>query len=503
MDEPLLSLANITRSFGAINALKEVSFDIKPGEVMGLVGENGAGKSSLVKIIGGFDSGFSGQLIFAGKQVRFSGPVMAERAGIAIAQQELSLIPTMSVAENVLLVGDNVPKIATKRHLTKLVKPFLLEVGLDYIDPATSVERLSVGERHLVEVARLIAHDPQLLILDEPTAALGETDSIRILEMVERLVKRGKSVIYVSHRLDEIFKICDRITILRDGRSVAVKNTQELSVSELVNLMLGRELENMFPKRISSCSKTPLLKVRNLWPDGLLEPVDIDVFPGEILGLAGQLGSGTGEILSAIAGAHFIRGGSLEMDGNVFMPKTPNDAIKAKIAYCSEDRKHDGLFLGRPIIENLTSTALKRIANFGILQSSAEYPLANDIAKGFTIDNSRLLSEAGELSGGNQQKVALGKWLAINPKVILVNEPTRGVDVGARAEIYQTLHKLAEQGTAIVVASTDLQEIANLPTRIIAFYRGLKVSELGYDEVSAENILTQITDPFGAAKLKR
>ena len=191
------------------------------------------------------------------------------------------------------------------------------------------------------------------------------------------------------------------------------------------------------------------------------------------------------------------------MDGNVFMPKTPNDAIKAKIAYCSEDRKHDGLFLGRPIMENLTSTALKRIANFGILQPSAEYALSNDIAKGFTIDNSRLPSEAGVLSGGNQQKVALGKWLAINPKVILVNEPTRGVDVGARAEIYQTLHKLAEQGTAIVVASTDLQEIANLPTRIIAFYRGLKVSELRYDEVSAENILTQITDPFGAAKLKR
>ncbi|MCH1427441.1 MAG: sugar ABC transporter ATP-binding protein, partial [Alphaproteobacteria bacterium] len=336
MVEQLLSLSEITRSFGAINALKDVSFDVKPGEVMGLVGENGAGKSSLVKIIGGFDSGFSGQFTFAGKQARFSGPVMAERAGIAIAQQELSLIPTMSVAENVLLVGDNVPKIATKRQLRKLVKPFLLEVGLDYIDPATSVERLSVGERHLVEVARLIAHDPQLLILDEPTAALGETDSIRILEMVERLVKRGKSVIYVSHRLDEIFKICDRITILRDGRSVAVKKTQELSVSELVNLMLGRELENMFPKRISSSSKTPLLRVRNLWPDGLLEPVDIDIFPGEILGLAGQLGSGTGEILSAIAGAHSIRGGNLEMDGRVFMPKTPNDAINAKIAYCSE-----------------------------------------------------------------------------------------------------------------------------------------------------------------------
>ena len=503
MVEQLLSLSEITRSFGAINALKDVSFDVKPGEVMGLVGENGAGKSSLVKIIGGFDSGFSGQFTFAGKQARFSGPVMAERAGIAIAQQELSLIPTMSVAENVLLVGDNVPKIATKRQLRKLVKPFLLEVGLDYIDPATSVERLSVGERHLVEVARLIAHDPQLLILDEPTAALGETDSIRILEMVERLVKRGKSVIYVSHRLDEIFKICDRITILRDGRSVAVKKTQELSVSELVNLMLGRELENMFPKRISSSSKTPLLRVRNLWPDGLLEPVDIDIFPGEILGLAGQLGSGTGALLSAIAGAHSIRGGNLEMDGRVFMPKTPNDAINAKIAYCSEDRKHDGLFLGRPILENITSTALRRITNFGILQPPSEHMLANDIAKGFTIDNRRLLSDAGVLSGGNQQKVALGKWLAINPKVILVNEPTRGVDVGARAEIYQTLHKLAEQGTAIVVASTDLQEIANLPTRIIAFYRGLKVSELGYDEVSAENILTQITDPFGAAKLKR
>ena len=498
----LLELSNINRSFGAIDALRNVTFSIFPGEVMGLVGENGAGKSTLVKIISGFDNGYTGSLKLNDRDTRFSGPGKAEKSGIAIAQQELSLIPTMSVAENIFLSGDVAPVFATKTALATKAKEYLGEVGLDYIDPLILVGRLSVGEQHLVEVARLIAHDPQILILDEPTAALGESDSIRILEMVNRLSERGKSIIYVSHRLDEIFKICDRITVLRDGKSIEALKVQGLDVNGLVEIMLGRELANMFPPREKISKKEPLIRVKNLWPDGLLEPVNFEIYPGEILGLAGQLGSGSGEVLAAIAGAHKSRSGILEYEDLSFLPRSPMEAIEAKIAYCSDDRKHDGLFLGRPIMENISSPSLKSISNFGIRSNVSEEELSRDISAKFTVDASRLTSEAGVLSGGNQQKVALGKWLSISPKVILVNEPTRGVDVGARAEIYQKLRDLASQGSAIVIASTDIQEITNLPDRVISFYRGEMIRELNSEDMTAVNILASITDPYSETSMK-
>jgi len=236
------------------------------------------------------------------------------------------------------------------------------------------------------------------------------------------------------------------------------------------------------------------MKVRDFWPDGLLEPVDLDIYPGEILGLAGQLGSGSGEILGAIGGAHRTRSGALTLAGHSFLPSSPKQAIEAGIAYCSDDRKLDGLFLGRPIKENLSSPSLGSISRFGWMRRSTEEELANGIAEKFTVDTARLNAEAGVLSGGNQQKVALGKWLSIEPKIILVNEPTRGVDVGARAEIYQKLRDLADDGAAIVVASTDIQEITNLPDRIITFYRGMQIGEIGLEDMSAAAILKQITD---------
>lgn len=498
-DQPLLRLTNISRHYGAIQALKGAAFDIGRGEVMGLVGENGAGKSTMVKIIGGFDTGFTGEYFYDGEVRHFNSPTAAEQVGIAIAQQELSLIPTMSVAENLFLAGDGVPQIASRSTLAKMAKPFLEEVGLGHIDPLRATTRLSVGEQHLVEVARLIAHNPQVLILDEPTAALGETDSIRILEMVNRLKEAGKSVIYVSHRMDEIFKICDRITVLRDGESQPPRAAADMDVNSLVEMMLGFELGDMYPARKPVTRDEPVLKVRDLWPDGIIEPISFDVYPGEILGLAGQLGSGTSEILGAMAGSTRTRGGKLHYRGEEFLPTRPKDTIRRGIAYCSEDRKHDGLFLGRPIMENLSAPSLETISNKGFLNGAKELSSTTGNAVKFTIDPKRLPQEAGVLSGGNQQKVALGKWLSISPGVILVNEPTRGVDVGARAEIYQILRDLADQGAAIVVASTDIQEITNLPDRIVSFYRGVQIGELQLEDMTSANILEQITDPFHEA----
>lgn len=495
----MLKLTNISRHYGAIQALKNANFEIDRGEVMGLVGENGAGKSTMVKIIGGFDTGYTGEFFYDGEIRRFSGPTAAEQVGIAVAQQELSLIPTMSVAENIFLAGDGVPLIASKRYLARQAEPYLEEVGLGHVNPHRPANRLSVGEQHLVEVARLIAHNPQILILDEPTAALGESDSIRILEMVKRLSKRGKSIIYVSHRMDEIFRVCDRITVLRDGASQEPRRATEIDVGNLVELMIGFELGDMYPVRKPITRIQPILKVCNLWPDGVLEPVSFDVYPGEILGLAGQLGSGPSEILGAMAGSAGSRGGTLRYMDESFLPRRPKNSIRRRIAYCSEDRKRDGLFLGRPIMENLSSPALEAISMNGVLRGVREKVMTTENAVKFTIDPERLPQEAGVLSGGNQQKVALGKWLSIRPKLILVNEPTRGVDVGARAEIYRIMRELADQGAAIIFASTDIQEITNLPDRIISFYRGLRIGEMTIEEINSAAILEQITDPFREA----
>lgn len=501
MQSPVLKISNISRSFGAIHALKKVNFEINKGEIMGLVGENGAGKSTLVKIISGFDNGYEGEYKLNDQVVRFENPVKAELSGIAIAQQELSLIPNMSVAENIFLAGAKVKKFATLRRLSEEAKPYLDAVGLTDIDPSIRTNLLSVGEQHLVEVARLLSHDAQILILDEPTAALGEQESRRILEMVQKIANSGKSIIYISHRLDEIFKITNRIAILRDGESQGIKNTKDFNVDSLVEIMLGRELKNMFPLKPASQKKDTVLEVKELWPDGLIEPINFSVQKGEILGLAGQLGSGAGEVLAAIAGALKTRSGSLVLNGKEFMPSSPQDAIKNKIAYCSSDRKKDGLFLGRPIMENLTSPALEVISSLGIRSTSTEQQYSKNLALEFLIDIKRLNDESGLLSGGNQQKVALGKWLSIMPQILMVNEPTRGVDVGAKSEIYQRMRELADSGTTIIFASTDIQEVTYLPERVLSFYQGLLIKEFKLSDIKTTSILKQITDPFNETNL--
>ena len=497
----VLKISNVSRSFGAIQALKDVNFEINEGEIMGLVGENGAGKSTLVKIISGFDAGFKGNYYINDQEVKFESPSQAEGSGIAIAQQELSLIPNMSVAENIFLTGAKVKKFATLNTLSKMARPYLDQVGLTEVDPATRINLLSVGEQHLVEVARLISREAKVLILDEPTAALGEAESRRILEMVERLAANGKSIIYVSHRLDEIFKITDRITILRDGVSQGVQKTKDIDVNKLVEIMLGRELANMFPARADHISGEPQIEIKDLWPDGLLEPVSFSAYKGEILGLSGQLGSGSGEVLASIAGAIQSRSGLLTLNGESFLPKSQKQAIKKKIAYCSSDRKKDGLFLGRPIFENLTSPALTAISKYGFNFGNTEEDFSKNLAKDFLIDVKRMYDESGLLSGGNQQKVALGKWLSIKPDVLLVNEPTRGVDVGAKSEIYQRMRELASRGITIIFSSTDIQEITYLPDRVITFYRGMMIDEHRLKEINTPKILKEITDPFNETNL--
>ncbi|MEM6281101.1 MAG: sugar ABC transporter ATP-binding protein [Chloroflexota bacterium] len=501
-------MTDITRHYGSIQALKGVDFNLRRGEVMALVGENGAGKSTLVKIIGGFDSNHGGIIERNGARIELTSPAHAESNGIAIAQQELSLIPTMTVAENIFLASPKQRMWSSIRQKAKLAKTYLDQVGLTEVDPKARVDRLSVGEQHLVEVARLVARDAEILILDEPTAALGEAESRRILNMARKLADAGKSIIYVSHRMDEIFEIGDRVTVLRDGQSQPAVDIAALNVHMLIERMLGRKLENMFPERDRNRPDGEVvLELDKLWPDGIVLPVTLQIRAGEILGLAGQLGSGSGYLLAALGGARQTRSGTLRIkldeapdaQFREFLPQSPAEAIDNRIAYCSSDRKKDGLYLERPIVENLSSPALERVSRFGWMNHGEERRMAGELGEAMTVDTNRLQDNSQVLSGGNQQKVTVGKWLSIEPRVLLIDEPTRGVDVGARSEIYQRLRDLADSGVAIVFASTDIQEITYLPDRIATFYRGQHINTFKTHGDDSDQILREITHPFDEA----
>ena len=490
-----LRMDGISKRFGSIQALSDVSFEVRPGEVMALVGENGAGKSTLVKILVGLHRPDEGRITIEGGEVDLSTARRAEGARIAIVQQELSLVPTLSIAENVFLGDTRTSTWRTPRRLAALTVPFLEAVGLGGLAPLREVGLLSVAESQLVEIARLIARDARVLILDEPTAALSDREIERVLQVVRSLRDEGRSVIYVTHRLGEVFELADRVTVFRDGRSQPPLPVSELDLHGLVERMLGVALENLYPDKSKGLGE-PVLRLRGIETPGLGGGVDLEARAGEIVGLAGQLGSGSAALLRAAAGVQ-PRTGSVSVRGHELPPHAIRHAVRSGVVYCSADRKVDGLFLGRPVVENLTSTAIGRVSSFGWIGRRRERRLAGGLAGRFRIDRKRLGSTAGTLSGGNQQKVALGKWLAPEPAVLLVDEPTRGVDVGARSEIYEHLRSLADSGLAIVFASSDMQEVLGLADTVATFYRGRLVNVSPVAETTPADVLREVMHPKG------
>jgi ribose transport system ATP-binding protein len=468
---PLLKATGISRRFGAIQALRAVDFELRGGEVMALLGENGAGKSTLVKILAGLFAPDAGTITIDGEERDLTTPARSLSAGIAVVQQELSLVPSLSTAENVFLGGRRFTGPWTRGRLVRSARPFLERVGLTELDPASPVEFLSVAERQLVEIARLIARDARILILDEPTAALSDVEIERVKQVVRALATHGHAVVYVTHRLGEVFEIADRVTVFRNGMSHPPAPVSELTMDALIERILGRPLEAMFPARAGELGN-PVLVVDDLETEGLAQSISFTVRAGEILGLGGQVGSGAGPLLRAVAGGQPTTAGTVHVAGSVLRSHSRRRAIRAGIAYCSDDRKRDGLFPVRTVTENLSSPALHRVTPGGIVSRRRENVLARELAGFFQIDPRRLGHQASTLSGGNQQKVALGKWLGVEPRVLLVEEPTRGVDVGARAEIYAHLRRLAAEGLAVVFASSDLPEILGLSDTIATFYRG-------------------------------
>ncbi len=468
---PRLSVKGLSKRYGSVQALSEVDFELQAGEVMALLGENGAGKSTLVKVLSGLVRPDTGTIEIDGRKVDLYPGARSQAAGVAVVHQEYSSVPQLTVAENLVLGQAGQPALWLPGRLNAEARKVLSAVGLDHVDPRALVETLSVAEMQLLEIARLLVRDSRVLIFDEPTAALADREIERVLAVIQRLASEGRSVIYVTHRLPEVFRIAHRVTVFRNGRSLPARSTDELDVDAVIAMMLGRDLETMYPPR-GKVSGAALLSVQGILAPGLTEPVSFEVRPGEIVGLTGQLGSGANAVVKALAGMLPPRQGRVMLAGAEMSLASRADTLARGIAYCSADRKHDGIFAERSIRENLSSPWIRTVASGGFISGRREGEKAREIAARFAIDVKRMSSFVGTLSGGNQQKVAVGKWLGASPRVMLLEEPTRGVDIGARAEIYQRLRDLCAEGIGIVVASSDTAEILGLCDTIATFYRG-------------------------------
>lgn len=486
-----LKAAGITKSYGAVSALADVNFELKPGEVMALLGENGAGKSTIVKVISGLIIPDSGDITIDGQSVHLSSVRASQEAGIAVVQQEFSTVGTMSVAENLVLGQSGAPLWWNPNKLIDSAKQILARVGLEDIDPRRSVDTLSVAEMQLLEIARVLAKDAKIIIFDEPTAALSDAEIVRVLDAVKRLASEGRSVIYVTHRLGEVFEIADRVTIFRNGRSEAPLNVSDLTVDRVVELMIGRELGHLYPERSQNFGPA-VLETRGLKVPGIDGEINLTVRRGEILGLTGQLGSGASEILKAISGTADVLAGEVLLDGARVDLHGRRRGIVMGIAYCSPDRKKDGIFAGVSIRRNLSSPWLRRVSRVGFVSRAQENSEAGRSAANFAIDVNRLSALVGNLSGGNQQKVAVGKWLGIRPRVLLVEEPTRGVDIGARAEIYAQLRRLSDSGVGVIVASSDTNEILGLSDTVATYYRGRQTANRPVEEWTEPALVREV-----------
>ena len=471
---PLRLVADgVDKRYGAVHALSGVHLEVGAGEVMALLGENGAGKSTIVKVLAGLVRPDAGTVTIDGRPVELTGSGASQAAGIAVVQQEYSTVGALSVAENLLLGQRGVRRWWGRGFLERTARDLLARVGLDHVDPFTPVEELSVAEMQLLEIARVLARDATVVVLDEPTAALSDAETSRVLETVRALAAAGTSILFVTHRLKEVFAVADRVTIFRNGTSLPPESVGDLDAPGIVSRMLGRELGNMYPDRAASTgSVPPALVISDLTAAGLTSPVDLQVAPGQILGLTGQLGAGGSLLLRVLAGLVPVLSGRVELDGRPLDVTSRRAGITGGIAYCSPDRKSDGIFSGLSIERNLSSPWLARVTRRGMVSRTRERGIAERSAHRFALDVSRLSAEVGTLSGGNQQKVAVGKWLGLEPRVLLVDEPTRGVDVGARAEIYDQLRTLADAGLVVVVHSSDTNEVMGLCDVIGTFHGG-------------------------------
>jgi len=506
MNTPILEMKNITKEFPGVKALNNVSFQVTEGKIHCLVGENGAGKSTLMKVLSGvYPQGtYTGDIVFDGKVQDFRGISDSEKAGIAIIYQELALVPEMTVYENIFL-GHEIKKgnLIDWNETIKRAGEMLEKVKLN-VNLAEKVKDLGVGKRQLVEIAKALSKDVKLLILDEPTAALNEDDSENLLNLLRDLKNHGVTCVLISHKLKEVIKIADTVTVLRDGQTICTLDAQKGEVSEnaLIKHMVGREINNIYPKRESHQIGEVLLNVEN-WNAydpalgrSILKNINFYVKKGEIVGLAGLMGSGRTELALSIFGnpVGYQISGDLSILGTQMHFKHPQDAIQAGVAYVTEDRKGNGLILIQDVKQNITLANLKEIANRYVVNDNSEVKVANEYRASLNIKTPSVEQKVSNLSGGNQQKVSLGKWLFVKPNLLILDEPTRGIDVGAKFEIYTIMTKLVEQGMSIIMISSELPEILGMSDRVYVVSAGKIAGELAAQEATQEKIMQLATN---------
>jgi rhamnose transport system ATP-binding protein len=487
----LLKATDITKSFAGVRALRGVSFDLFPGEVHALVGENGAGKSTLIRIITGAETADAGTLSVDGRTVRQMDPATARALGVAAIYQHPALFPDLTVAENIALPLESGRASARRvdwKARRRRARELFEQVGAA-IDPERTVDSLSMPERQLVEIAKAIGADARILIMDEPTASLTDREVDRLLAVVQRLRARGAAIVYISHKLEEVFAIADRMTVLRDGESIATRLRDEVGRDELVNLMVGRALTTVYPKR-SGAPGAVALELRGVSNSSRgVRDISLTVRRGEILGLAGLVGSGRTELAETIFGLTPADAGDVFVNGTRARIASPADAIRVAIAYVPEDRQQHGVIADMSIAVNTTLNNLKRVSTRGLIDPAAERHTAAEWVERLRIKTPSVDADVGALSGGNQQKVALARWLAVDPAVLILDEPTQGIDIGAKGEIHEIMQRLAERGVAIVMISSELPELLAMSHRIAVMRRGALAGVLGADEATPQAVM--------------
>ena len=483
----------IDKSFGSTQVLKQAGFTLESGEVHALMGENGAGKSTLMKILTGVYTKDAGTVLVDGKEVNYKNPQEAEKAGIVFIYQELNVMFDLTVEENLFMGKEIHGKfgICDKKAMQKKAQEALNILGVN-ISPKTVMAELSVGQQQMVEICKALMADAKVIIMDEPTAALTQSETVALFKVIESLRKKGVSMVYISHRMEEIFELCDRITVLRDGSYIGVKNIPETNMNEIVKMMIGREIGERYPSRNVKIGKE-VLKVKELTRKGTFHDVNFSVRAGEVLGVSGLMGAGRTEIMQAIFGNLSYESGTIEIDGKEVKISNPRQAMEHGIGFITEDRKTEGLMLDKSIRENISLCNLRRISKSSVISREAEKNMVAEAIKDLHIKCFGSYHECNNLSGGNQQKVVLAKWILTNPKILILDEPTRGVDIGAKKEIYSIINKLAAQGVAIIMVSSELPEVLGMSDNIMVVREGEVRGIISYEEANQERVMTLAT----------
>ena len=495
----VLELRDVAKAFGSVVALRSVDLRVNAGSIHGLVGENGAGKSTLVKIVAGVHRRDRGDLLLDGAPVDFTSTAESKAAGIAVIYQEPTLFPDLSVTENIfmgrqpLTSGRRIDRAAMHSQ----VEGLFARLGV-VIDPRRPALGLSIADQQIIEIAKAISLDARLLVMDEPTAALSGVEVDRLFAVARSLRDEGRALVFISHRFDEVFDLCDTVTVMRDGAYIATRPVDKTSVDEVVALMVGREVGELFPKTPAPLGD-PVLEVRGLTSHGTFSDVTFSVRAGEIVGLAGLVGAGRSEIARAVFGVDRYDAGSVSMGGRLVPPGNPRAAIRAGMAFVPEDRRKQGLVTGASVTRNVASVIRRGLARSGVLTSGAEGRAAGPWAGRLEVKTSALDMGAATMSGGNQQKVVLAKWLATEPSLLIIDEPTRGIDVGTKAEVHRLLSDLAGQGLAILMISSELPEVLGMADRVLVVCEGRLTADLARSEASPESVMRAATSSTSEA----